>query len=300
MNKKAKKLLAILLAVLFVVTLLPSAIAEDETPATPEKELPEGIAGMPEGYVLSEDTIAKKQALIEHDVAGILENMIPGKDYVKNEVLVGAATEEEAKTIAAAYNAELVSFNGHFAVLRLSGITVRDAVIAGMDLEYAIPPVDPNYIIKLDPVEYVDTTVPIEDQNTAEWIPRKQNWSDFAWNDPLVMDPSGDYQYMHDMVNSYAAWGATMGWSPLVAIVDTGVDYNHEDLMWYDGGSKVIGGYDFVDDDNDPMDENGHGTHCAGIVAATYSNGVGGIGIAPYANILAVRVLDADGWGTDS
>ncbi len=300
MNKKAKKLLAILLAVLFVVTLLPSAIAEDETPATPEKELPEGIAGMPEGYVLSEDTIAKKQALIEHDVAGILENMIPGKDYVKNEVLVGAATEEEAKTIAAAYNAELVSFNGHFAVLRLSGITVRDAVIAGMDLEYAIPPVDPNYIIKLDPVEYVDTTVPIEDQNTAEWIPQKQDWSDFAWDDPLVMDPSGDYQYMHDMVNSYAAWGATMGWSPLVAIVDTGVDYNHEDLMWYDGSSKVIGGYDFVDDDNDPMDENGHGTHCAGIVAATYSNGVGGIGIAPYANILAVRVLDADGWGTDS
>ncbi len=294
MNKKAKKLLAILLAVLFVVTLLPSAIAEDETPATPEKELPEGFAGMPEGYVMSEETIAEKQALIEHDVAGVLENMIPGKDYVENEVLVSAASEEEAKTIAAAYNAELVSFNGHFAVLRLSGITVRDAVIAGMNLKYALPPVDPNYIITLDPVEYVDASVPIEDQNSAGWLPSKHDWADWAWNDPLITNPSGNYQYMHDMVNSYAAWGQTTGWSPLVAVIDTGVDYNHEDL------NNVQKGYDYADNDSDPMDENGHGTHCAGIIAAELGNSVGGAGIAPNASILAVRVLNASGSGTDA
>ena len=175
MKGKLKQILSILLVLLFVVSLLPSAIAEEELPEAvteepeppaeepeagepseqpaPEKELPEGIAGMPKGYVMSESTIAEKQALIDHDVLAMLENMTPGKDYVEDEVLVTAATEEEATTIAAAYNAELVSFNGLFAVLRLKTISVRDAVAAGMDLQLALPPVDPNVIVTLDPVD---------------------------------------------------------------------------------------------------------------------------------------------------
>ena len=79
-----------------------------------------------------------------------------------------------------------------------------------------------------------------------------------------------------------------------VAILDTGIDYTHPDLGGCLGSDcKVIGGYDFINDDADPMDDHVHGTHVAGIVA-----GKGEItGVAPDANLLAVKVLAADGAG---
>ncbi len=79
-----------------------------------------------------------------------------------------------------------------------------------------------------------------------------------------------------------------------VCIVDTGVNYTQPDLGGCFGtGCKVIGGYDFVNSDSDPMDDNGHGTHVAGIIAA---NGTLK-GVAPDANIVAVKVLDSQGYG---
>ncbi len=79
-----------------------------------------------------------------------------------------------------------------------------------------------------------------------------------------------------------------------VAVVDTGVDYTHPALGGCLGpGCKVVGGYDFVHDDGDPLDDHGHGSHVAGIVAAD------GLlrGVAPGAEILAYKVLDARGEG---
>ncbi len=82
-----------------------------------------------------------------------------------------------------------------------------------------------------------------------------------------------------------------------VCIVDTGVNYNHADLGGcFGAGCKVIGGYDIYNNDSDPMDDNGHGTHVAGIVAA---NG-GVVGIAKNANIVAVKVFDANGYGSEA
>ena len=83
----------------------------------------------------------------------------------------------------------------------------------------------------------------------------------------------------------------------VVAVIDTGVDYTHPDLGGGFGPAfKVIGGYDFYNNDGDPMDDNGHGTHVAGIVAAR-----GGIsGVAPDASILAYKVLGPDGSGSMS
>ncbi|MEA3254996.1 MAG: S8 family serine peptidase [Candidatus Altiarchaeota archaeon] len=82
-----------------------------------------------------------------------------------------------------------------------------------------------------------------------------------------------------------------------VAVIDTGIDYNHSDLGGcFGSGCRVKDGYDFVNGDSDPMDDNGHGTHCAGIVSAN-----GGVtGVAPDANLLAVKVLDSGGSGTTS
>lgn len=79
-----------------------------------------------------------------------------------------------------------------------------------------------------------------------------------------------------------------------VSIIDTGINYNHPDLA-----SNYIGGYDFVNNDTDPMDDNWHGTHVAGTVSGT---GVGGnkTGVAPGSNLFGVKVLNADGNGSYS
>jgi subtilisin family serine protease len=82
-----------------------------------------------------------------------------------------------------------------------------------------------------------------------------------------------------------------------VAILDTGIDYTHPDLGGCLGPDcKVRGGYDFANDDADPFDDNGHGTHVAGIVAADGSVR----GVAPEARLLAYKVLAGGGWGYDS
>lgn len=83
----------------------------------------------------------------------------------------------------------------------------------------------------------------------------------------------------------------------VIAIIDTGIDYYHPDLGGGLGpGKKVIGGYDFVNNDFDPYDDNGHGTHVAGIAAANGSIK----GVAPDAQLMGFKVLSADGVGYDS
>lgn len=92
----------------------------------------------------------------------------------------------------------------------------------------------------------------------------------------------------------------------VIAIIDTGVDYEHEDLsdiIWNNpyNSKKLRGqhGYDFVNDDDDPMDDYGHGTHCAGIMAAETNNEVGIAGTVQNNNvkIMALKCFDAEGAG---
>ena len=85
----------------------------------------------------------------------------------------------------------------------------------------------------------------------------------------------------------------------LVGDIDTGIDYNNPAL----GGGfglafRVIGGYDFVNNDSDPMDDEGHGTHVAGIIGANGGDSLRGV--APDVKLLAVKVLDATGLGYES
>jgi len=85
---------------------------------------------------------------------------------------------------------------------------------------------------------------------------------------------------------------STMGAGVKIAIVDTGIDYTHTDL-----NDNYCGGYDFVNGDSDPMDDHWHGTHCAGIIAAE-KNDMGILGVAPEADIYALKVLDSAGSGS--
>ncbi|WP_329004208.1 S8 family serine peptidase [Kribbella sp. NBC_00709] len=109
-------------------------------------------------------------------------------------------------------------------------------------------------------------------------------------------------------INAAAVWQtkdrkgtAVTGAGQTIAILDTGIDYTHPDLGGAFGrGHKVAGGYDFFNGDDDPMDDNGHGTHVAGIVAGNSATPTGRTGVAPAATLTAYKVLGADGRGPES
>ena len=132
---------------------------------------------------------------------------------------------------------------------------------------------------------------------------------------PEVAELGGN-SWALDMVNAPEAWAqGYTGQGVVVAVVDTGVDYNHSDLsgnIWVNSGEipdngidddgngfvDDVRGWDFVDGDNDPMDLDAHGTHVAGTIAAE-NNGFGVTGVAYNATIMPVRVIDKEG-GTSS
>ncbi len=94
-----------------------------------------------------------------------------------------------------------------------------------------------------------------------------------------------------EAIGVYEAQKHGSGEGVSVAIIDTGVDYGHSQLRKLFGSEK---GYDFIKNGSEPMDENGHGTHVAGITAAA------DYGVAPGSRLYAVRVLDANGSGTEA
>jgi subtilisin family serine protease len=111
-------------------------------------------------------------------------------------------------------------------------------------------------------------------------------------NDPLLGRQWGLAQ-----IKAAGAWSrGALGAGATIAVVDTGVDLNHPDLK-----DKLLPGVDMVTDQTctpGAQDLNGHGTHVAGIAAASTNNGIGVAGTAPQATILPVRVLDSAGNGT--
>ncbi|HDL19865.1 MAG TPA: PKD domain-containing protein [Nitrospirae bacterium] len=117
-------------------------------------------------------------------------------------------------------------------------------------------------------------------------------------------------------IDAPEAWDIETGSSAVVvAVIDTGVDYNHEDLaanMWTntgeadctdgidDDGNGYIDdcrGWDFANNDNDPYDDNGHGTHCSGTIAAVGDNGIGVAGVNWNLRIMPLKFLTSDGGG---
>lgn len=92
-------------------------------------------------------------------------------------------------------------------------------------------------------------------------------------------------------VNAAAAWDYTAGKGVKVAVIDTGIDYSHPDLA-----PNYKGGYNAVTGSADPLDDQGHGTHVAGTIAAVRDN-KGVAGVAPAADLYAVKVLDKNGSG---
>jgi thermitase len=186
-------------------------------------------------------------------------------DYVPGELIVKFKNGVSSQSIQALHS-KLGAQVAKKSKYGWQVVKFKNASVESMMLKYKADPnvayAEPNYYFH------------------ADWTPNDPYFSTQQWGPQKIQAPQ--------------AWDVTRGSSSvMIAIVDTGVQYDHPDLS-----GKVYAGYDFVSNDWDPYDENGHGTHCAGIAAATTNNGVGIAGVAPNASILAVRVLDANGSGT--
>jgi len=117
-------------------------------------------------------------------------------------------------------------------------------------------------------------------------------------------------------ISAMRAWAVTKGSEQVVvAVLDSGVDYTHPDLInniWTrpeiikeyededltDGAVDDQHGFNVVEDNGDPMDDNGHGTHCAGIIGAEGGNGLGIAGVNWNVKIMPLRFMDGDGTGS--
>jgi len=141
-----------------------------------------------------------------------------------------------------------------------------------------------------------------------------------AAGDPPSREPNDPFysaQWSLDKIDAAEAWDISTGGLPtIVAVVDSGVDYNHRDLrdnMWVNqaelaglagvdddqnGYVDDIYGYNFVYNNADPIDDHGHGTHCAGIIAAQANNGLDIAGICWNTKIMAIKFLGSRGEGT--
>lgn len=137
------------------------------------------------------------------------------------------------------------------------------------------------------PLSYISSSLPAQRGGEyANFIP--------AAAAPKAAVELKEIQWGVKRVNASAAWDKTMGQGVKVGIIDTGMDYTHPDLK-----ANYAGGYNALDASQPPMDDNGHGTHVAGIIGAV-NDGTGVVGVAPGASLYAVKVLNAQGSGAYS
>ena len=273
--------------------------ATEATEPVEEASLPHGFLGMPEGYQLSEENQKKRAAMKEHEVLETLSGLIPGENYAKNQIMVSAETEEEALLMAHAYNGELTAFGNGIALITMTESTVLEAVEASMDESLNLPVASPNYKKRIEPI--ISESAPISTFSFN--APTRKTWNDWIHDtlqkpDLHLLHPDAyDYQYMHDVVDSYAAWGVNTGDEEIkVAVIDTGVDASHPDLQGRVSEEEIIVETEYGTYSLGTGDDDGHGTHVIGIIGAALDNTEGGAGIAPNVSITSYRCADSDGY----
>ena len=177
-----------------------------------------------------------------------------------------------------------------------SGLAVEQA-LAAYRIDPNVESVQPNYIYRIaaapnDPIYVQQWALKNSGQTIDNSLTQPPSSPVDATNNPGTPGNDMDLELAWDQLTDCSA--------VTVAVIDTGVNYNHVDLtanMWNGNPNH---GHDFIDNDTDPMDLNGHGTHLAGVIGAVGNNSSGIAGICWKASIMAVRVLDAFGAGTTS
>lgn len=250
-------------------------------------------------------------------------------EYLQGEVVVrirsGAVQSQSLQTGALAGG---VLANVAGSARKLFSLPGEVALTNGTIQALSHSTLDDVYVLSV-----ADTAVAIDELSKLSeviWVEPNYILKTFA-TDPLL-DTSGAWDQKYGnmwglkKVNAPGAWQYTRGRGIIVAVVDSGVDWQHPDIaanIWRntdeipgngiddDGNGFIddIRGWDFTtcdkyllgfcieakSPDNNPMDENGHGTHVAGTIAAIRNNGIGISGVAPEATIMAIRGIGANG-----
>ena len=199
--------------------------------------------------------------------------------YVAGEVLVkfkpASSAQDRIASVAALGHVVVATLHQPGWVrVRIAPGQSMDQVLATYQSDTRVAAAQPNYI-------YRSAAVPNDELYPQLWAFKSATGNDMG------LEPA--WVHIDDCS------------SVVVAVIDSGVNYTHEDLvsnMWNGGAGFPKHGYDFVDNDNDPMDQFGHGTHVAGILGAVGNNDIGTTGVCQRTRIMAVRVLDDTGAGT--
>jgi thermitase len=296
---RLKTILVVLMALMFLTTNLFSAafsksVLTKETKLTHKGEGPQTIQPTAEDSTLNQKEPSKasdfSNAKAEENLARSRSpNIFPFDSFIKDmstdktnvlcdfakgngdsaELVIGI---ENSQPDSYSKISDLIIENGGKLVNTVSTEGQVIAVVADLPLDLVPSLVDDvqasNLARFMEPnMKYQTQLVPNDPYWTLQWGPQKIE-VDYAWNTTIG--------------NS----------SVLVAVIDTGIDYDHPDLA----ANYVPLGYDWVNDDSDPMDDYGHGTHCAGIVAAGLNNDEGIAGVAQV-RIMAEKGLNQYGYG---
>jgi subtilisin family serine protease len=224
------------------------------------------------------------------------DSLKEGRDYVSAQVIVGLhrwgtgrspapyAVPAGARTIGVIHgNAVLLSFPSEAAARKALPALLADPNVSFVERNgfMSIPPMAP---------------APTKDGKAArvsDPLNPGRGRQDAAGALAVSPDPGTGHQWHHTVIRKTASLGTLATTPPTIAIIDTGVDYTHSDLV-----DRVILGKNCVGDNSDPFDDQGHGTHVAGIAAATAGNTRYGEGVSPLSKLLAIKVLNDTGSGT--
>lgn len=200
------------------------------------------------------------------------------------------------------------SVNGLTVIDDLDGADAETVAAQYKQMSSLVEYAEPNFEIKLDPTEAPKTLIDVKLKKYAS-----PNDPMFAEQWALNNDGKNGGKEKAD-ISAIQAWAKTKGNSDVVvAVLDSGVDYTHKDLaenIWtrpdslpaYSddelGTINDLHGFNAVDNQADPMDDNGHGTHCAGIIGAEGDNDEGIAGINWHVEIMPLKFMGRGGFGT--
>jgi thermitase len=147
-------------------------------------------------------------------------------------------------------------------------------------------------VVNLDATEDKDNAVRgLVESGKVEYAEQNIKFkADFIPNDSLYSQ-----QWSMPKIKAEQAWGLKPGGYSTVAVIDTGANLTHPDL-----DADLVAGYDFVNSDNIPEDDNGHGTHVAGIIAGEFNSAAGIAGVGKNAKVMPLKALASNGEGFES
>lgn len=217
---------------------------------------------------------------------GFEPGLVAGKDYAAGQLIVGlkegVSTQSVAQAASALGGRVAKQIEGTALLLQFSSEAAVEAAIGTLVARPDVSFVERNGIVSIPPTKPERPMLKGMKQNRIQSINTLS----------VSADPGTGYQWHQTVIRKTAVLPALSLTPPTVAVIDSGVDYTHPDLA-----GKVFLGMNVVANNFDPYDDNGHGTHVAGIIAARAANGGYGEGVCPNCKILAVKVMRADGYG---